>query len=111
MLTPEVRKLKVLPVDTCFSWSPSRDPSTKIHSVASDHANLRTNKERSSVAIFPQSEKNRAALFEAGVVRINWQVFKDINTVDLMGKKVSSSFTPAEESWVFSALIHLPNDA
>ena len=97
MLTPEVRKLKVVPVDTGFPWSPSRDPSAKIHSVASDHADLRTNKEgRQSPSL--HSQENRAPPFEAGVIRINWQVFKDINMVDLMGKKGSSSFTPAEES-------------
>ena len=36
---PEVRKLKVVHIYTWFSWSPSRDSSSKVHSVLSDHAN------------------------------------------------------------------------
>lgn len=51
---------------------------------------------------------------EAGVIRTNWQMFKDISIVDLMGKKAKSSFTPAKdqvrtEARIFPIFIGFPD--
>lgn len=65
---------------------PAKTLSFKIHSVPFDHANLQ-NKERASIPTCPQSVKNTAGPFEAGVSELTGKCSKDISMVDPMGKK------------------------
>lgn len=76
---------------------PETTLSSKIHSAPFDRANLRTNKKRASIAIFPRWRKHVAGPFEADASELTGK-YLEISMIDLMGKKVKSSFTPAKDS-------------